>query len=60
MPFTALDPLIQRLRRVEDLDAAANARAFARTRLVERPANNPMLVYRRQRSISTVAPRSMP
>jgi hypothetical protein len=35
------------LRRVEDLDAVANARAFARTRLVEMPANNLMLVYRR-------------
>jgi len=35
------------LRRVEDLDAAA-ARAFARTRLVEMPANNLMLVYRRR------------
>jgi len=34
------------LRRVEDLDAAA-ARAFAPTRLVEMPANNVMLVYRR-------------
>lgn len=35
------------LRRVEDLDAAAAARAFARTRLSEMPANNLMLVYRR-------------
>jgi Protein of unknown function (DUF938) len=35
------------LRRVEDLDAAADAHAFARTRLVEMPANNVMLVYRR-------------
>lgn len=35
------------LRRVEDLDAAAAARAFARTRLIEMPANNVMLVYRR-------------
>ena len=35
------------LRRVEDLDAAADARAFARTRLVEMPANNLMLIYRR-------------
>jgi hypothetical protein len=35
------------LRRVEDLDDAADARAFARTRLVEMPANNLMLVYRR-------------
>lgn len=35
------------LRRVEDLDAAAGARGFARTRLVEMPANNVMLVYRR-------------
>jgi hypothetical protein len=35
------------LRRVKDLDAAADARAFARTRLVEMPANNLMLVYRR-------------
>lgn len=37
------------LRRVEDLDEAAGARAFARTRLVEMPANNLMLVYRRER-----------
>jgi hypothetical protein len=36
------------LRRVKDLDAAAAARAFARTRLVEMPANNLMLVYRRR------------
>ena len=36
------------LRRVEDLDNAAAARAFARTRLVEMPANNLMLVYRRR------------
>lgn len=35
------------LRQVEDLDAAAGAHAFARTRLVEMPANNLMLVYRR-------------
>lgn len=35
------------LRSVQDLDAAAEARAFARTRLVEMPANNLMLVYRR-------------
>ena len=35
------------LRRVEDLDAAADASALARTRLVEMPANNLMLVYRR-------------
>ena len=35
------------LRRVEDLDNAAAAQAFARTRLVEMPANNLMLVYRR-------------
>ncbi|WP_431276843.1 DUF938 domain-containing protein [Variovorax ureilyticus] len=35
------------LRRVEDLDTAADARGFARTRLVEMPANNLMLVYRR-------------
>ncbi|MCW5659208.1 MAG: DUF938 domain-containing protein [Burkholderiaceae bacterium] len=35
------------LRRVEDLDAAALARGFARTRLVEMPANNVMLIYRR-------------
>jgi SAM-dependent methyltransferase len=35
------------LRRVEDLDAAANARGFGRARLVEMPANNVMLVYRR-------------
>ena len=35
------------LRRLEDLDAAA-ARAFARTRLVEMPANNLMLVYRQK------------
>jgi len=35
------------LRRVEDLDDAAHAHAFARTRLVEMPANNLMLVYRR-------------
>jgi len=34
------------LRRVEDLDTAADARGFARTRLVEMPANNLMLVYR--------------
>jgi hypothetical protein len=36
------------LRRVEDLDATA-ARAFVRSRLVEMPSNNLMLVYRRQR-----------
>jgi hypothetical protein len=36
-------------QRVEDLDAAADARAFARTRRVEMPANNLMLVYRRVR-----------
>jgi SAM-dependent methyltransferase len=35
------------LRRVEDLDVAAAARGFARTRLSEMPANNLMLVYRR-------------
>jgi hypothetical protein len=35
------------LRRVEDLDAAADAHAFERTRLIEMPANNLMLVYRR-------------
>ncbi len=35
------------LRQVKDLDAAAAARAFAGTRLVEMPANNLMLVYRR-------------
>ena len=35
------------LRQVEDLDAAAAARAFARMRLIEMPANNLMLVYRR-------------
>lgn len=35
------------LRRVENLDAAAAARAFARTRLSEMPVNNLMLVYRR-------------
>jgi SAM-dependent methyltransferase len=35
------------LRVVEDFDAAADARGFARTRLVEMPANNLMLVYRR-------------
>jgi SAM-dependent methyltransferase len=35
------------LRRVEDLDAAASASGLARTRLVEMPANNLMLVYRR-------------
>jgi Protein of unknown function (DUF938) len=35
------------LRRVKELDAAADAHAFARTRLVEMPANNLMLVYRR-------------
>lgn len=36
------------LRRVEDLDTAAAARSFVRTRLVEMPANNLMLVYRRE------------
>lgn len=35
------------LRRLEDLDAAAAAQAFTRTRLVEMPANNLVLVYRR-------------
>src|SRR5262245_22796053 len=35
------------LRLVEDLDAATHAHALARTRLVETPANNVMLVYRR-------------
>ncbi|MBE7416523.1 MAG: DUF938 domain-containing protein [Ideonella sp.] len=40
------------LRRVEDLDAAAGARGFARTRLIEMPANNVVLVYRRARSVS--------
>ena len=35
------------LRRVEDLDKAAAACGFARTRLVEMPANNLALVYRR-------------
>jgi hypothetical protein len=35
------------LRRVKDLDAAADVHAFARTQLVEMPANNLMLVYRR-------------
>jgi SAM-dependent methyltransferase len=35
------------LRWVEDLDAAAGASGLARTRLVEMPANNVMLVYRR-------------
>jgi hypothetical protein len=35
------------LRRVRDLDAAADARAFARTRLVEMPANKLMMIYRR-------------
>ena len=35
------------LRRVEDLDAAASTHAFARSRLIEMPANNLMLVYRR-------------
>jgi SAM-dependent methyltransferase len=35
------------LRRVRDLDAAADAHAFARTRLVEMPANNLMMIYRR-------------
>ncbi len=35
------------LRRIEDLDTAADACAFARTRLVKMPANNLMLVYRR-------------
>lgn len=36
------------LRRVEDLDAVAAAAGFTRTRLVEMPANNVVLVYRRQ------------
>lgn len=36
------------LRRVEDLDAVAAASGFARTRLVEMPANNVMLVFRRR------------
>lgn len=35
------------LRRVQDLDATAAALGFARTRLVEMPANNLMLIYRR-------------
>lgn len=35
------------LRRVEDLDAVAAANAFARSKLIEMPANNLMLVYRR-------------
>lgn len=35
------------LRWVEDLDAAAAAHGLARTRLVEMPANNLTLVYRR-------------
>ena len=34
------------LRRVEDLDAAAAACGLSRTRLVEMPANNLVLVYR--------------
>ncbi|SEB10277.1 Protein of unknown function [Variovorax sp. YR216] len=46
------------LRRVEDLDTAADARGFARTRLVEMPANNLMLVYRRWRGMSNVVSRS--
>lgn len=41
------------LRRVEDLDAAAAASGFARTRLVEMPANNLTLVYRRVTSDRT-------
>jgi hypothetical protein len=35
------------LRQVKDLDDAADAHAFARARLIEMPANNLMLVYRR-------------
>jgi SAM-dependent methyltransferase len=36
------------LRRLEDLDREASARGFVRTRLVEMPANNLSLVYRRE------------
>ena len=36
------------LRNVEDLDTAAAARGFSRTRLVEMPAHNLTLVYRRR------------